>query len=487
MRRLVTSLVVSLMVGMLLVACGDSTATTAPAPTTAAATTAAATATTAAAATTAAGTATTAAATTAAGTATTAATTTSAATTAAVKQNITLTLIASQGWIKDPEQALGKKFEEQTGIHIDYQIIPADQYFNVLKTRLNSGQGPDIFGGQTGAGQLASDYNVEKNAVDLSNEPWVKTEDPISVNETTVNGKVYGLTVWDTKGGTFVVNYNKQIFQQLGLSVPKTYAEFKAICDKILAAGITPIYEPIADGWHHVLWFPHQGPRWEENTPGLKDLLNTNKTTFADNKDALTTLQQMQEMYTNGYFGGNALSDTGDQTEAKLSSGKFAMNLNTLNEPAAIVKAYPDQKLENWGYFPMPLDDNQIVAVNPGGPSKFIYSGSKHIDAAKQYLAFLTQPDNLQYLLDNEPTFSALNFQGVKDKFNTEQKNFFTTYPKTGTVYQASITYVNAQWFDMGKDMVAMFSGGMQPLDVLKKIDQRRATAAKTANDPAWK
>lgn len=480
MRKLVSSLVVSLLLGLLLVACGDNTPTTPPAPTTAAATSAAAAATTAT---------TTAASATTAATGTTAAnaTTAPAATTAAVKQNLTLTLIASQGWIKDPEQALGKKFEQQTGIRIDYQILPANQYFNVLKTKLNSGQGPDIFGGQTGAGQLASDYNVEKNAVDLSGEEWLKREDPASVNETTVNGKVYGQTIWDVKGGTFVVNYNKAIFQQLGLSVPKTYAEFKAVSEKILAAGITPIYEPIADGWHHVLWFPHQGPRWEELTPGLKDSLNANKTTFAANKDMLTTLQQLNEMYTAGFFGSNALSDTGAETEAKLSSGKFAMNLSTLNEPAAVEKAFPNVKADTFGYFPMPLDDNQIVAVNPGGPSKFIYSGSKNIAAAKQYLAFLAQPENLQYLLDNEPTMSSLNFSGLKDKFNQEQKNFFTNYPKTGTVYQASITYLNAQWFDMGKDMVAMFSGAIQPLDVLKKIDQRRATAAKTANDPAWK
>ncbi|MDB5082846.1 MAG: msmE 25 [Chloroflexi bacterium] len=487
MRRLVSTLVVSLMVGMLLVACGDNTATPpAPAATTAAATSAAAATTAAAAGTTATN------ATTAAGTATTAApvTTTApaaSATTAAARQNLTLTLIASQGWIKEPEQALAKKFEEQTGIHIDYQIIPADQYFNVLKTKLNSGQGPDIFGGQTGAGQLVGDYNVEKNAVDLSGEEWVKREDPISVNETTVNGKVYGQTIWDTKGGTFVVNYNKAIFQQLGITVPKNYAEFKAAGQKILAAGITPIYEPVADGWHHVLWFPHQGPRFEELTPGLKDSLNANKTKFADNKDMQTALSQLQEMYTIGFFGSNALSDTGDQTEAKLSSGKFAMNLNTMNEPAAVEKAFPNMKADTFGYFPMPLADNQFVAIQPGGPSKFVYSGSKNVAAAKQYLAFLAQPDNLQFLLDSEPTFSYLNFSGVKDKFNTEQKNFFTAYPKTGTVYQASVTYLNAQWFDMGKDMVAMFSGSMQPLDVLKKIDSRRATSAKTANDPAWK
>ena len=39
---------------------------------------------------------------------------------------------------------------------------------------------------------------------------------------------------------------------------------------------------------------------------------------------------------------------------------------------------------------------------------------------------------------------------------------------------------------DIGKDMVAMFTGSMTPEDVLASIDQRRADMAKTAGDPAW-
>src|SRR5512133_1276273 len=64
---------------------------------------------------------------------------TAAPTAAPAKSNVTLTYIASQDWIMDAEQELAKKFEEQTGIHIDFQIVPSDQYFNVLKTKLNSG------------------------------------------------------------------------------------------------------------------------------------------------------------------------------------------------------------------------------------------------------------------------------------------------------------------------------------------------------------
>ena len=54
----------------------------------------------------------------------------------------------------------------------------------------------------------------------------------------------------------FVINYNKAIFSNLGIAVPKTFAEFAAACTTIKAAGITPIYEPIADGWHHVALVP---------------------------------------------------------------------------------------------------------------------------------------------------------------------------------------------------------------------------------------
>ena len=81
--------------------------------------------------------------------------------------DVTLTYLASQDWVKNAEQELAKKFEEKTGIAIDFQIVPSDQYFNVLQTKLNSGEGPDLFGGQSGVTDLKLQYNVEKNAVDL--------------------------------------------------------------------------------------------------------------------------------------------------------------------------------------------------------------------------------------------------------------------------------------------------------------------------------
>ena len=134
----------------------------------------------------------------------------------------------------------------------------------------------------------------------------------------------------------------------------------------------------------------------------------------------------------------------------------------------------------------MPLVDNMLAPAHPAGPSKFIYSGSPHIAEAKQYLAFLTEPENLQYLLDNSPEFATLSFSGLQDKWTPEQIEFLESYPAKSIVYQDAVNYVNPQWMDIGKDMVAMFTGAMTPEDVLKSIDQRRADMAKTAKDEAW-
>jgi len=400
--------------------------------------------------------------------------------------NVSLTYIASNGWVFDSEQELGKKFEEKTGIHIDYQIIPSDQYFTVLKTKLNSGEGPDIFGGQSGVSDLVVQYNVEKNAVDLSSEPWAKLEDPLVAAQSTVNGKLYGLTLWATTATTWVVNYNKTIFDKYRLSEPKTYAEFKAACQKLLDNGIQPIYEPISDGWHHVLWFPELGPRYEQVTPGLADTLNENKAEFADNPTMLTVVQELKEIYDSGFMGQNALSDTYADATKALASGKVAMIVANLTFPQQVEADYPDVKADTFGQFVMPLADNQVLNINPAGPTKFIYSGSQHIDEAKQYFDFLTQTDNLQYLIDNTPSMQTLPFPDLKAKLLPNQQAFLDAHTERGTVYQTAVTYVNPQWMDIGKDLTAMFTGTMEPKDVLSSIDKRRAELAKAAKDPIW-
>lgn len=401
---------------------------------------------------------------------------------------VTITYLASQNWVLDSEKTLAEQFEQETGIHVDYQIIPADQYFSVLQTKLEAGgEGIDIFGGQSGKTDIQLQLGVEKNAVAVTDEEWVQRMDPLSTEQISLDGVVYGQTIWDTVGGSWVVVYNKTIFADNGIEVPTTYDEFAAACQTLSSAGITPIYEPVSDGWHHVLWFPELGPAYEAASPGLMDKLNANEVKMADDPTMQLDLTQLNDLYSNGCFGDNALSDEFANTEANMASGDYAMTVNRLGLPAQIEAADPSASADDYGFFLMPLADNQIWNVNPAAPSKFIYTGSEHIDAAKAYFEFLARPENLQFLLDNEPQFVLLNFDGVKAELSEAQQTFVDTHPNQGTVLQTAVNYVNPQWIEMGQDITAMFTGAETPVDVLNAIDDRRAEMATAANDPGWK
>lgn len=402
----------------------------------------------------------------------------------------TITVMASQDWVEDSEQELGKKFEEETGIHVDYQIVPADQYQDLLLNRLNNGEGPDIWGAQSGFA-LKTTYNVEQNAVDLSNEPWMDAYSVFSAEQTGVDGKNYGLTYYDTTTDYYMV-YNKKLFEAAGAEVPTTFDELTETCDKLLASGVTPIYEPMADGWHLLMMWTGNAQVYDKKNPGVIDKLNNNTLKFADDPDMKLSVEQLKTLYDNGYFGDNCMSDEFADAEGYMASGEFAI---CMLKPGAIKSIVAnDQNTagyteDDFGLFLMPICDNQYLNIHPTGPSRFIYSGSPNIDAAKQYLAFLLEKENVQYLIDNAADVENLPVEvGQTPEYSQTTLDFLNSYDDehSGMVLQDVVLYFNEQWMDINADLAAMFIGDMTSDEVLKAIDDRRAQLAEAAGDSNW-
>ncbi len=404
------------------------------------------------------------------------------------KSNITLTVLLSQGWIHPPEYTEAKQFQAQTGIHIDYEVIPSANYYQVLSTKLNTGQGPDIYEGQSGVTDLEVNYNVTATAVDLSNQEWVSREDPNALAQATLNGKVYGQEIWDIYSGYWVIVYNKTIFQKAGISsVPTTYNQFVADCALIKGTGVNPIYEPISDGWHQVLWWPEIGAQMENLEPGLYDKLNNNQATFAADPASNTAMNQINELYQKGYFGPSSLSDQYANTEKEMASGKYAMTIDGLTEPAAINAAAASVPASDFGFFPIPILDNQLLPTHPAAPTKFVYSKGQHIKQAEEYLDFLAEPAEMQQYLNSDILSEQLDYSGLTAKWTPQQKTFLAQYTAATTlVLQDSVKYVNPQWINIGKDMVAMFTGQESPHQALVNTDMRRTQEAQAAHDPDW-
>ncbi len=403
----------------------------------------------------------------------------------------TITVMASQDWVEDSEQELGKKFEEETGIHVDYEIVPADQYQDLLLTRLNSGEGPDIWGAQSGFA-LATTYNVTENAVDLSGESWASAYSEFSAEQTGVDGVNYGLTYYDTTTDYYMV-YNKKLFEAAGITdVPKTFDELTADCDKLLESGVTPIYEPVADGWHQTMLWTASAQVLDKLDPGIIDKLNKNEAKFADNENMKTMLDQLNTLAQKGYFGDNYMSDEFANAESYMASGEFAI---CMLKPGAISSIVAnDQNTagyteDDFGLFLLPILDNQYLNIHPTGPSRFIYSGSKNIDAAKKYLEYIVQKDNIQYLIDNASDVENLPLDmGQTPEYSKTTLDFLGSYDDahSGMVLQDVVKYFNEQWMDISANLAAMFTGDMTSEEVLQAIDDERAQLAGAAGDSNW-
>ncbi|WP_128657426.1 ABC transporter substrate-binding protein [Paenibacillus sp. 598K] len=406
------------------------------------------------------------------------------------KKNLTLSVMASQDQIMDAEVELAKSFEAETGIKIDYQIVPSDQFTSLIGAKLNSGEGPDIIVTQGGKLTLKSTLDPEKNLEDLSGEAWVSSLKKPFDEGVSYNGKVYGLPLWDLGGtSSWVLVYNKKIFSEQGLTPPKTYDELLAVSEKLAASGITPIFEAGSDGWHHQLPLLEMGPRVEELNGGLYDKLNANETLLADNADMLKLVEQVAGLVEKGYYGDEHFSNSYAEAHNAMASGKFAMVFDRSNFGNELIASVPDSayKTEDFGAVVMPFLDNQTLNVNPQGPSKFVYKKGKHVAEAKQFLAYLAEPANMQTYLDQTSRFSELPFEGVTPKQNTVLEEIKAgSNGQEGAVLQAGVSYIDPQWMDIGKDLTAVFSGKLKPADLLKNIDKRREQQATAQKDPAW-
>ncbi|WP_080832738.1 extracellular solute-binding protein [Cohnella massiliensis] len=128
-------------------------------------------------------------------------------------------------------------------VTINLEIMQAD-YNTVLKSRIAAGSTPDVF--QTTAGGDIDTF--AEYSADLTNEPLAAAmTDAVRANMTSADGKVLGLPV---KGNLFTLIYNKQLFEEAGITeAPKTLAELDDAIAKLEAKGITPFANAYKEWW----------------------------------------------------------------------------------------------------------------------------------------------------------------------------------------------------------------------------------------------
>ncbi len=401
-----------------------------------------------------------------------------------------LSILVSAGWMDNRYDTTIARFEETYGVTVDLQTIPADQYSDILQSKLDTGTCADVFWIQSNPFAISSVIvDPESYCIDFSGASWQDLMPEARQASCMVDQKLYGLQIWHNSP-EYVMVYNKTMFDEMGLSVPSTYAEFKDVCEKISAEGVTPWFVPGADGWQHQLSFFQIGGVYEETTPGLYDALNGNTAAFADNTKMLEVLEQYKELSDLGYLGEDWIGTDSTNMSNEFGDRNCAMAMAN----SSFIKQIQEDTgtSDEFGLFLIPLGDNDTFPTNPAGPTMFGYKGSEHPELVKTFFDFVCETESLQEILDNSPAYTNLdmNDPDLEQHWLPEEEEFMNSVDKTKMttpVLQTGTKYTNDYWMDFGADMVSYCQGTIKANDVLKNMDTNRAEAAKVAGDTNWK
>ena len=170
---------------------------------------------------------------------------------------VTINLYQNKSEIADPLQKVADAYtKEHPNVKINVESIQGNDYNTNLKAKLMGNNAVDIFA-------LGDNItNMMDYVEDLSAEPWVKNAVDGSIDDVTVDGKVYGLPV-SVEGYGLV--YNKEIFKDAGIdastltsydAIDKAFADLQEQIDSGKLKDKYPQLEAVEDYAAKETWIP---------------------------------------------------------------------------------------------------------------------------------------------------------------------------------------------------------------------------------------
>jgi raffinose/stachyose/melibiose transport system substrate-binding protein len=201
------------------------------------------------------------------------------------------------------------------------------------------------------------------------------------------NGGVFGVPVGTVSA--LGVLYNRTVYEQLGLRVPTTWAEFAANNEAAQAAGLVPVVQTYGDSWTSQILMLGDYHNVQAANPDFAADYTANTAQYATTPAALAGFQHLQEGFEKGWWPEDYLTlkfDVGLKLLADGQAAHFPMLTQIL---PVIAGNWPD-KLNDIGYFAQPGTEAANVGATIGMPLAFyIPQSSPDVKAAKDFLAFV--------------------------------------------------------------------------------------------------
>ncbi|GAA0402060.1 ABC transporter substrate-binding protein [Paenibacillus motobuensis] len=303
----------------------------------------------------------------------------------------------------------------------------------------------------------------------------------------TYDGKVYGLPIGGSIEGIF---YNKEYFEQKGLTVPKTLDELEAIADKIKADGKIPFAQSSKDAWIPLmttnnLWSYYAGP---EVTYGFK----TGETKWTD-ENVVKGVAKHQEWVQKGYFKKGELGFEYADMRNQVITGEAIMMMD--GSWANSVFRDPAQAgdlVGKIGYFSMPpLKEGDPFVVmqdsnNGYGFSSSVSEDPRKLAAVKEFIKNMWTDEMQLRGLKEDGVLPALKMDLEQMKTTSDDplmQDIFKAVSEIGKPFPAFDALVQAEVNTaIGMGIQQIIGGEIDPQKMLENV-QAAQDAANAAGE----
>ena len=289
--------------------------------------------------------------------------------------------------------AVVKAFEaSHPDVSVDVQTRPGGtDGDNLVKTRLSTGSMNEVF--LYNSGSLLQQIAPAKNLAPLTDEKFLSRVDKDFLPQVSAGSDAFGVPFGTSFAGG--VLYNKKVYSDLGLAVPKTWQEFIANSEAIKAAGIAPVIQTYKETWTSQLLVLGDYHNVAATNPQFAEQYTANQAKFATTPAALAGFQHLQQVHDMGLMNDDFASagfNDGVQMLADGTGAQYPMLTAAISTVASLA---PDA-LDEIGFFALPGDDAATNGMTTWFPNALYIpastSGAK-LDAAKEFLDFVVTPE----------------------------------------------------------------------------------------------
>jgi raffinose/stachyose/melibiose transport system substrate-binding protein len=379
-------------------------------------------------------------------------------------------------------QAVIDAIEQRLGIRTEVEIrAGGTEGDNIIKTRLATGDMADLFWYNTGS--LLQAINPERNIMDITDEPFAAQLTDDFKQSASVNGRLYAVPQGSTQAGAIL--YNKKIYRDLGLSVPHTWQDFIANCEKVQGAGLIGVIASLKDSWTSQLFILGDEYNVKALQPDFPAEYTANRAKYSTNPVARRGFEKIAE--TSHFLNRDYLATTYDMAAEMLAEGQGAHWAILTQALSTIDTNYPN-KINDIGVFGIPGDDPNnhglTVWISNG---LYIYKNTPNAELAKQWVEFYVSQEGVSiYSNARKPdgpfsikgiNLPADSYEGVKEM----QPYFNDGKTDVALEFESPVKGPNLEQI-----CIEVFSGITSPQAAAEAYDQDVQKQAVQLNLPGW-